>query len=130
MFGHGGIIPIFEESLGSLTVFWMSAIQRSEKRNHRYGKQCSKLGRSMGRGGYGSEEENEKMRKQSSSSKKMGDAKAKASAGMDKAKAAALVGADKAKVAAIVGAMKVKTGTSAGFKWVKSQYQKRTSSSK
>ncbi|KAL4327835.1 hypothetical protein AHAS_Ahas13G0139800 [Arachis hypogaea] len=75
---------------------------------------------------YGDDHHNEKMDK-SGSSKKMADAKAVASAGMDKAKAAALVGADKAKAAAVVSAMKVKSGTSAGLKWVKNQYQKRTS---
>ena len=59
----------------------------------------------------------EKMKmKKSGSSKKMADAKAVASAGMDKAK-----------TAAVVGAQKVKSGTSAGLKWVKNQYQKRTS---
>ncbi|XP_027347805.1 uncharacterized protein LOC113859189 [Abrus precatorius] len=83
-----------------------------------------------GTGGFGSEhyEEDEKVKKSSGSSKKMADAKAMASAGMDKAKAAAIVGADKAKSAAVVGAQKVKSGTSAGLKWVKNQYQKRTSS--
>ncbi|XP_028785642.1 uncharacterized protein LOC114741605 [Neltuma alba] len=82
-----------------------------------------------GAGGFGSEDENEQVKKRSGSSK-MADAKAKASAGMDKAKAAAVVGADKAKEAAVVGAMKLKSGTSAGLKWVKNQYQKRASSSK
>lgn len=84
-----------------------------------------------GTGGYGNEdygyEEGDKMKK-SGSSKKMADAKAAASAGVDKAKTAALVGADKAKSAAVVSAQKVKSGTSAGLKWVKNQYQKRTSS--
>ncbi|KAG4985689.1 hypothetical protein JHK86_033380 [Glycine max] len=72
-----------------------------------------------GSGGFGSDhyEEEEKMKmKKSGSSKKMADAKAVASAGMDKAK-----------TAAVVGAQKVKSGTSAGLKWVKNQYQKRTS---
>ncbi|XP_017700798.1 uncharacterized protein LOC108511668 [Phoenix dactylifera] len=50
------------------------------------------------------------------SGKKMGNVKAVASASLDKAKAAATV-----------GAQKVKSGTSTGFKWVKTQYQKRTS---
>ncbi|ESW04534.1 hypothetical protein PHAVU_011G103200 [Phaseolus vulgaris] len=74
-----------------------------------------------GNGGLGSghyDEEDEKVKKSSGSSKKM-------SAGMDKAKAAAIVGSDKAKTAAVVGAQKVKSGTSAGIKWVKNQYQKR-----
>ncbi|KAK7257546.1 hypothetical protein RIF29_31592 [Crotalaria pallida] len=88
-----------------------------------------------GSGGLGSDhyeyEEADKMKKSgSSSSKKMSDAKAAASAGMDKAKSAALVGADKAKSAAVVSAQKVKSGTSAGLKWFKNQYQKRSSSSK
>ncbi|XP_014493614.1 uncharacterized protein LOC106755902 [Vigna radiata var. radiata] len=74
-----------------------------------------------GNGGFGSDHyEDEKVKKSSGSSKKM-------AAGMDKAKAAAIVGADKAKTAAVVGAQKVKSGTSAGIKWVKNQYQKRTS---
>ncbi|CAJ1979056.1 unnamed protein product [Sphenostylis stenocarpa] len=76
-----------------------------------------------GNGGFGSEHydlEDEKMKKSSGSNKKM-------AAGMDKAKAAAIVGADKAKTAAVVGAQKLKGGTSAGIKWVKNQYQKRTS---
>ncbi|XP_020234212.1 uncharacterized protein LOC109814249 [Cajanus cajan] len=68
-------------------------------------------------------DENEKLKKSGGSSK----AKAVASAGVDKAKAAAIVGADKAKTAAVVGAQKVKSGTSAGLKWFKNQYQKRTS---
>lgn len=84
-----------------------------------------------GTGGFGSdhyeEDHDQKLKKSGSSNKKIADAKAAASAGMDKAKAAALVGADKAKAAAVVGAMKVKSGTSAGIKWVKNQYQKRTS---
>lgn len=50
------------------------------------------------------------------SGKKMANVKAVASASLDKAKAAATV-----------GAQKVKSGTSMGFKWVKTQYQKRTS---
>lgn len=89
-----------------------------------------------GTGGLGSEEYedvdmvNKKKNSGSGSSKKIADAKAVASAGVDKAKAAAIVGADKAKTAAVFGAQKVKSGTSAGFKWVKNQYQKRTSSSK
>lgn len=85
-----------------------------------------------GNGGLGSDNyaQDEKLKKSSGSSKKMADAKAVASAGMDKAKAAAIVGADKAKVVAVVGAQKLKSGTSAGIKWVKNQYQKRTSSSK
>ncbi|XP_062209321.1 uncharacterized protein LOC133911135 [Phragmites australis] len=42
-------------------------------------------------------------------------------------KAAASEGFIKAKAAALVGAQKVKSGTSSGIKWVKEQYQKRTS---
>lgn len=80
-----------------------------------------------GRGGFDGEDENEKVKKGSSSNGKMGEAKAKASAGMDKAKAVAMVGADKAKEAAVVGAMKLKSGSSAGFKWLKTQYNKKTS---
>ncbi|KAJ1383785.1 hypothetical protein SESBI_43082 [Sesbania bispinosa] len=38
------------------------------------------------------------------------------------------VGADKAKAVVVVGALKVKSGTSAGIKWIKNQYLKRTSS--
>ncbi|KAJ1398866.1 Glycoside hydrolase family 16 [Sesbania bispinosa] len=38
------------------------------------------------------------------------------------------VGADKAKVAVVVGALKVKSGTTAGIKWIKNQYLKRTPS--
>ncbi|KAL2328355.1 hypothetical protein Fmac_021782 [Flemingia macrophylla] len=75
---------------------------------------------------FGSSEhyyEDEKLKKSSGSSK----AKAVASAGVDKAKTVAIVGADKAKTAAVVGAQKVKSGTFAGLKWVKNQYQKRTS---
>ncbi|CAL0303956.1 unnamed protein product [Lupinus luteus] len=82
-----------------------------------------------GTGGLGSdnyEYEDDKLKK-SSSSNKLSGAKAAASAGMDKAKSAALVGADKAKSAATVGAQKVKSGTFAGLKWVKNQYQKRSS---
>lgn len=44
-----------------------------------------------------------------------------------KMKAAAIAGMEKAKAAAVVGAQKVKSGTSFGIKWVKTQYQKRTS---
>ena len=46
---------------------------------------------------------------------------------MAEAKAAASAGYDKAKAAAVVGALKVKSGTSLGVRWIKSQYQKRTS---
>lgn len=42
-------------------------------------------------------------------------------------KAAASEGFVKAKAAALVGAHKVKAGTSTGIKWVKEQYNKRTS---
>ncbi|OIW08433.1 hypothetical protein TanjilG_03109 [Lupinus angustifolius] len=72
------------------------------------------------------EYEGDKLKK-SGSSNKLSGAKAAASAGMDKAKSVALVGADKAKSAAAVGAQKVKSGTFAGLKWVKNQYQKRSS---
>jgi len=75
-----------------------------------------------GNGGFGSghyDEEDEKVKKSSGSSKM--------AAGVDKAKSVAIVGADKAKTAAVVGAQKVKSGTSAGIKWMKNQYQKRTS---
>uniref|UniRef100_A0A5K0XMF5 Uncharacterized protein n=1 Tax=Nymphaea colorata TaxID=210225 RepID=A0A5K0XMF5_9MAGN len=44
-----------------------------------------------------------------------------------KVKTVASVSMDKAKTAAAVGAQKVKTGTSVGIKWLKSQYEKRTS---
>ncbi|CAJ2654848.1 hypothetical protein L195_g026069 [Trifolium pratense] len=84
-----------------------------------------------GTGGLGSDEyDNEAVNKSSKSSgsgKKMTDAKLMATASMDKAKSAAIVGADKAKTAAVVGAQKVKSGTSAGLKWIKNQYQKKTS---
>ncbi|KAH9291427.1 hypothetical protein KI387_043383, partial [Taxus chinensis] len=46
---------------------------------------------------------------------------------MAKVKGAASSGLEKAKVAASSGAQKVKTGTSTGIKWIKNQYQKRTS---
>ena len=58
-----------------------------------------------------------KLGNSGSSSKKMEDVKAVASAGFDKAKAAA-----------VVGAQKVKSGTSVGVKWIKNQYQKKSSS--
>ncbi|KAK6932295.1 hypothetical protein RJ641_001927 [Dillenia turbinata] len=72
-----------------------------------------------GTGGIGDMEEDEYLKgdkKETGSSNKMASAKAAASAGFGKAKAAALV-----------GAMKVKSGTSSGIKWVKNQYQKRSS---
>lgn len=93
-------------------------------------------------GNFGVEDNNDKAKatKKGSggSSKTMADVKAVASAGLgkaktvavvgaDKAKAAAVVGADKAKVVAVFGAQKVKSGTSIGIKWIKTQYQKRTS---
>jgi hypothetical protein len=84
-----------------------------------------------GTGGLASDEyEDEAVKKNTKSSgsgKKMTDAKLMATASMDKAKSAAIVGADKAKTAAVVGAQKVKSGTSAGLKWIKNQYQKKTS---
>ncbi|KAJ0966172.1 hypothetical protein J5N97_027310 [Dioscorea zingiberensis] len=46
---------------------------------------------------------------------------------MANVKAAASVGLGKAKVAATAGAQKVKSGTSLGIKWVKNQYQKKSS---
>lgn len=70
-----------------------------------------------GSGNYGvGENEHEKAMEKKKSGKKMDDVKAAAS-----------VGLAKAKVAAIFGAQKVKTGTSFGVKWIKNQYQKRTS---
>lgn len=42
-------------------------------------------------------------------------------------KAAASAGLGKAKAVATVGAQKVKTGTNTGIKWIKNQYNKRTS---
>jgi len=85
-----------------------------------------------GSGGHGSDDYDDseiakKNSKSSGSGKKMENAKAMASVSMDKAKSAAIVGADKAKSAAVVGAQKVKSGTSAGLKWIKNQYQKKTS---
>ncbi|OVA03382.1 hypothetical protein BVC80_205g10 [Macleaya cordata] len=73
-----------------------------------------------GAGGIGAGEEETKPKvTKKDSSKKMADMKATASVGLDKAKAAA-----------VVGAQKVKAGTSVGVKWIKTQYQKRSSSSK
>ncbi|XP_026665563.1 uncharacterized protein LOC103720493 [Phoenix dactylifera] len=46
---------------------------------------------------------------------------------MANVKAVAWASLDKAKAAATVGAQKVKSGASMGIKWVKTQYQKRTS---
>lgn len=74
-----------------------------------------------GTGSFGDNEEGEKSDTKKGgggggNNKKMAEAKAAASAGYDKAKAAA-----------VVGALKLKTGTSMGIKWVKNQYQKRTS---
>lgn len=82
-----------------------------------------------GTGSFGDSKDDEKSvtKKEGGNNKKMAEAKAAASAGYDKAKGAALVGADKAKAAAVVGALKLKSGTSMGIKWVKDQYQKRTS---
>lgn len=70
-----------------------------------------------GAGGIGAmTEDDDKTKDKSSSSKKKTHAKA-AAAGLGKAKAAA-----------VVGAQKIKTGTSLGFKWVKNQCQKKSSS--
>ncbi|PIA50940.1 hypothetical protein AQUCO_01100038v1 [Aquilegia coerulea] len=72
-----------------------------------------------GSGGYGADPEddhNNTKKGSSGSGKKMADMKSTASAGLDKAKAAAAV-----------GAQKVKSGTSVGIKWMKNQYQKKTS---
>ncbi|KAK1326799.1 hypothetical protein QJS10_CPA01g00875 [Acorus calamus] len=46
---------------------------------------------------------------------------------LETVKAAASTGFGKAKAAAAVGAQKVKSGTSFGSKWLKTQYQKRSS---
>ncbi|XP_074566150.1 uncharacterized protein LOC141822714 [Curcuma longa] len=46
---------------------------------------------------------------------------------MEKVKAIASSSFGKAKVAAAVGASKAKSGTTTGIKWMKAQYQKRTS---
>ncbi|KAG6537491.1 hypothetical protein ZIOFF_002585 [Zingiber officinale] len=46
---------------------------------------------------------------------------------MEKAKAFASSSFGKAKAAAAVGASKAKSGTTTGIKWMKAQYQKRTS---
>ncbi|KAJ7948148.1 CDP-diacylglycerol-glycerol-3-phosphate 3-phosphatidyltransferase [Quillaja saponaria] len=81
-------------------------------------------------GSFGDDEDNGKLvnkKGSSSGGKKMADVKAVASAGLDKAKDAATVGADRAKTAAVASAQKVKSGTSAGFKWMKNQYQKKSS---
>lgn len=73
-----------------------------------------------GTGGFGVDEEDDKLVTKNASSSggnKITEVKAAASAGFDKAKSAAAV-----------GAQKVKAGTSAGIKWVKKQYQKKGSS--
>ncbi|KAJ7529653.1 hypothetical protein O6H91_15G060300 [Diphasiastrum complanatum] len=44
-----------------------------------------------------------------------------------KMKAAASTGLEKAKSAASVGAQKMKAGTTTGIRWIKDQYQKRSS---
>ncbi|KAG7034974.1 hypothetical protein SDJN02_01767, partial [Cucurbita argyrosperma subsp. argyrosperma] len=73
-----------------------------------------------GSGNYGVEDDDKMVAKKGSSngssSKKMTEVKAAASAGFVKAKAVAAV-----------GAQKVKSGTSVGIKWVKNQYQKKVS---
>ncbi|WOK99721.1 hypothetical protein Cni_G08433 [Canna indica] len=46
---------------------------------------------------------------------------------MDKVKALASASFDKAKTAASTGATKAKSGTTVGIKWIKTQYEKRTS---
>lgn len=73
-----------------------------------------------GTGGFGVDEEDDKLVTKNASSSggnKITEVKAAASAGFDKAKSAAAVGAHK-----------VKAGTSAGIKWVKKQYHKKGSS--
>ncbi|WJX49926.1 hypothetical protein P8452_36301 [Trifolium repens] len=103
-----------------------------ERKHGQQGSKAPSWSDQWGTGGLGSDEyEDEAVKKNNKSSsgsgKKMTDAKLMATASMDKAKSAAIVGADKAKTAAVVGAQKVKSGTSAGLKWIKNQYQKKTS---
>ncbi|KAG6748665.1 hypothetical protein D5086_026817 [Populus alba] len=69
-----------------------------------------------GSGSFSKEDDEKFMAKighnNGNASKKMAEVKAAASTGLDKAKTAA---------------QKVKSGTSVGIKWVKNQYQKKTS---
>lgn len=80
------------------------------------GSKAPSWGDQRGSGSFSKEDDEKFMAKighnNGNASKKMAEVKAAASTGLDKAKTAA---------------QKVKSGTSVGIKWVKNQYQKKTS---
>ncbi|KAJ6973271.1 hypothetical protein NC653_033565 [Populus alba x Populus x berolinensis] len=89
---------------------------RKTKENTSMGSKAPSWADQWGSGSFSKEDDEKFMAKighnNGNASKKMAEVKAAASTGLDKAKTAA---------------QKVKSGTSVGIKWVKNQYQKKTS---
>ncbi|KAJ0983053.1 hypothetical protein J5N97_011308 [Dioscorea zingiberensis] len=88
------------------------------EREHQMGSEAPSWAEQWGSGSNNNDAHRETKSKDGSTGKKM----------TENVKAAASVGLGKAKAAATVGAHKVKTGTNMGIKWIKNQYNKKTSS--
>ncbi|KAJ0983087.1 hypothetical protein J5N97_011342 [Dioscorea zingiberensis] len=106
----------------SLTLHVMAMADKNtsiyREREHQMGSEAPSWAEQWGSGSNNNDAHRETKSKDGSTGKKM----------TENMKAAASVGLGKAKAAATVGAHKVKTGTNMGIKWIKNQYNKKTSS--